>query len=333
MKSLIAHGKNLMLKISDRQLKQEAKSNGYRPEIVEKVYHLLELLKEYMAVPYIADRLVLKGGTAINLFCTNHFPRLSVDLDFNYIGSAEREVMQQEKLTLEDIMLDIAKRRQYELHRNPKNHAGGKKVLIYQSVLGNKGRLELDLNYVYRVPLWETEWRESPVWPKAIKTKVLDIHELAAGKLSALIDREASRDLYDSHQLLTQWPLNIEKLRLAFTVYTAMRRQSWQQVTVDQVRFTIKDIRDKLIPVLKASEAPRGTHTHVKIWAEQLLDECKSALSQLLPFNKNEIEFLKRFQEYGELKPELISDDKQLCQRIEAHPLLHWRKLSRLQNT
>ena len=39
-----------------------------------------------MAVPYLSDRLALKGGTAINLFCTDQFPRLSVDLDFNYIG-------------------------------------------------------------------------------------------------------------------------------------------------------------------------------------------------------------------------------------------------------
>lgn len=29
-----------MLRISDQQLKQEAKSRGYRPEMVEKVYHL-----------------------------------------------------------------------------------------------------------------------------------------------------------------------------------------------------------------------------------------------------------------------------------------------------
>lgn len=73
-----------MLKISDFELRQEAKAHGYRPEMLEKVYHLLELLEEFMAVPYLSDRLVLKGGTAINLFCTDQFPRLSVDLDFNY---------------------------------------------------------------------------------------------------------------------------------------------------------------------------------------------------------------------------------------------------------
>jgi predicted nucleotidyltransferase component of viral defense system len=73
-----------MLKISDFELRQEAKSRGYRPEILEKVYHLLELLEEFMAVPYLSDRLALKGGTAINLFCADQFSRLSVDLDFNY---------------------------------------------------------------------------------------------------------------------------------------------------------------------------------------------------------------------------------------------------------
>ena len=94
-----------MLKISDQQLKQEAKSRGYRPEMVEKVYHLLELLEEFMAVPYLSDRLALKGGTAINLFCTDQFPRLSVDLDFNYIGAVNRDIMLKEKPELESILL------------------------------------------------------------------------------------------------------------------------------------------------------------------------------------------------------------------------------------
>lgn len=41
-----------MLKISDFELRQEAKTRGYRPEMLEKVYHLLHLLEEFMAVPY-----------------------------------------------------------------------------------------------------------------------------------------------------------------------------------------------------------------------------------------------------------------------------------------
>ena len=41
-----------MLRISEQELKQEAKGRGYRPEMIEKVYHLLDLLEEFMAESY-----------------------------------------------------------------------------------------------------------------------------------------------------------------------------------------------------------------------------------------------------------------------------------------
>lgn len=314
-----------MLRISDQELKQEARKKGYRPEMLEKVYHLLNLLEAFMNVAYLSDRLVLKGGTAINLFCTEEFPRLSVDLDFNYIGAVDRVTMQQEKPKLEEILFDICKRLQYQIHRNPSNHAGGKSVLIYQSVFGTKGRLELDINYMYRIPLWDTSWRTSSAWPKATNAKVLDIHELAAGKLNALLEREVSRDLFDSHQLLTKWPLETEKLRLAFTVYAAMRKQGWENISIDNVKFSVKDVRDKLIPVLKESETPETRFPAVEAWTKQMVDECKQNLKLVLPFRKNEIDFLNNIQKNGRITPEILSEDKDFCNRVNSHPLLHWR--------
>ncbi len=325
MKSLTEHGKSLMLQISENDLRLEAKKQGYRPEMIEKVYHLLILLEEFMMVPYLSDRLVLKGGTAINLFCTNQFPRLSIDLDFNYIGAIDRETMQSERSELEKILLDICKQRQYSVHRNPSSHAGGKTVLMYKSVTGNKGRLEIDLNYLYRIPLWPPEWRTSPQWPRETKSKILNIHEIAAGKLNALLERDVSRDLFDSHQLLTKWPIDPEKLRLAFTVYACMRKQNWQEIKVDKVKYSVKDIRDQLIPVLKDSEAPT-THNAIEAWATKIVKECKDALGVILPFRKNEIEFLEQLQGHGEIRPELITNDLDLRERIKLHPLINWRK-------
>ena len=311
--------------MSEHELKTAAKNNGYRPEILEKVYRLLDLLEAFMSIPYLADRLVLKGGTAINLFCNDRFPRLSVDLDFNYIGADKKEIMQQERPELEAIMLSVCKAKHYELHRNPRDHAGGKTVLVYNSAMGAKGRLELDLNYLYRLPLWETIWQTSPVWPKAINAKILDIHELAAGKLNALLEREVSRDLFDSHQLLTKWPLDQEKLRLAFTVYAAMRKQNWQKIQTENVKASIKDVRDKLIPVLKSSEFTNIKPANIKAWAEKLVTECQAMLSIVLPFRKNEIEFLEQLQVHGKIMPELISSDPDFCERVSKQPLLHWR--------
>jgi len=320
---LNANGRNLVV-ISEYDLKAEAKQRGYRPEILEKVYLLLDLLESFMAVPYLQKRLALKGGTAINLFCSEQLPRLSLDIDLNYIGACDRDEMLKEKQEFEVIILDILQRRRYELHRNPRAHAGGKMVLIYQSAFGNKGRIELDINYMFRVSLWDLEWRQAPDWLREIKMAVLDQHELAAGKLQALFGREASRDLFDSHRLLTEWQLDIAKLRLAFTVYTAMRRDDWQNIGIDNITFNAKDIRDRLLPVLRQEHIPTGTKS-IEQWSSNMLDETKTALNQLLPFNSNEIEFLNCLQKHREIRPELITDDQNFCERVKKHPSLLWR--------
>lgn len=98
-----------------------------------------------------------------------------------------------------------------------------------------------------------------------------------------------------------------------------------QEIKIDNVQFTVSDIRDKLIPVLKSSEAPNPNFKKVEKWANTLVDGCKKGLGLVLPFQENEIEFLNRLQQYGEIKAELVSDDGYFCERILQHPLLHWR--------
>jgi len=139
------------------------------------------------------------------------------------------------------------------------------------------------------------------------------------------LGREASRDLFDSYQLFSHWPLDNKKLRLAFVIYAGMEKNDWQEIKIDNVRFTVNDIRDKLIPVLKSIETPKPNFKEVEVWANKLVNKCKNGLGLILPFHEHEIEFLNRLQQYGEIKPELVSDDSYFCERILQHPLLHWR--------
>jgi len=307
-----------MISITEPELRSIALAHGYRPEILEKMYRLLDLLETFMTVPFLKDRLVLKGGTAINLFCVEQLPRLSLDLDFNYIGSVDREVMISEKPELNRIITGLCHAQQYDIQRNPKEHAGGKMVLSYASVFGTKGQLELDINYLYRSFLWSPNWQYSADWPKRVGVSVLDIHELAAGKLHALLDRHAARDLFDSHRLLTQWALDKNKLRTAFTVYAGMRKVSWKEMSTDQILFDIADIRNKLIPVLKRSVIPGTLSKEIQIWAERLVLECKKSFQDLLPFNTQEQLFLSCLDTEGEIRPEFLSSDEQFCQRYSG---------------
>jgi len=64
------------------------------------VIRLGELSADIGRHPLLSRVLALKGGTALNLLLSAP-TRLSVDLDFNYVGQADRAGMQQERPQVE----------------------------------------------------------------------------------------------------------------------------------------------------------------------------------------------------------------------------------------
>lgn len=312
------------MQISKQSLLKEARANGYKPEILEKVYHLLTTLEQFMSVPYLRDRLVLKGGTALNLFYFDQLPRLSVDIDLNYIGQINREKMLAERQSITDAIYKILQSNQFELYRNPGHHAGGKMVWRYPSVLGQKGNLEIDLNYMYRQPLWPCSQLTSKLpASQRFRASVLDIHEIAAGKLSALFSRQASRDIFDVHHLFTQLTLDQTKLRLAFVIYLSMTNVAFSALTADFIQYDINDIRNRLVPVLRQTNLTRSV-SGLKKWAAKLLEELREGLKRLLPLREQEIHFIKELRAHGQIDPGLITDDTSLQQKILTHPAILW---------
>ena len=65
---------------------------GYQVTPLEKVVRLGEMAGDITRHPFLGKVLILKGGTVLNL-CFGSPKRLSVDLDYNYIGNLEREKM------------------------------------------------------------------------------------------------------------------------------------------------------------------------------------------------------------------------------------------------
>jgi len=80
------------VKLSLSEISPIAESTGFKAEMVEKVLQLINLLNTINAHPFLKGKWVLKGGTALNMFVFN-LPRLSVDIDINYIGVLNREGM------------------------------------------------------------------------------------------------------------------------------------------------------------------------------------------------------------------------------------------------
>ena len=133
---------------------------------------------------------------------------------------------------------------------------------------------------------------------KHVQGPVLDIHELAAGKLSALFDRNASRDWFDAHSLLTQIPLEKQKLKLAFVTYLAITRINFSQMVPDQINFDLADVRNRLIPVMHQMSIARNTH-ELREWATTRIGELRERLADLVPLDTNEMLFISKIRNEG----------------------------------
>lgn len=315
------------MKLSRERLLADAASSGYRPDILEKVVHLLTILEGFKAHPFLKSKLVLKGGTALNLFVYD-CPRLSVDIDLNYLGSPDREIMLSERPKLEEAIKAVCSREGLSIRGYPQEHAGGKWYLNYGSALGGRGNLELDLNFLLRVPLWPIVERNSfPVKSFPVgKFLVLDENELAAGKLTALLARHAARDLFDAHHILTRGDLNHENLRLAFVTYGAMNRRDWRKVSIDDVSFDAAELEDSLVPLFSSDFLDRIGD--IATWATRMVQECKERLGVVLPLAGNEKEFLDRLLDLGDTEPSLLTRDNDLRERIRLQPGLQWKALN-----
>ena len=247
------------LRISAERLAAAAEATGFRAELLEKVAKLLGLLDAIQQHPFLRGKLALKGGTALNLFVFD-VPRLSVDIDLNYIGAQSREAMLAERPQLEEALSAVFGREELSSRQVTNEHAGSKWTLRYPTSTGETGRIDVDINYMYRVPLWPiavTDSRRVADW-QAKGVPVVDVHELAAGKLAALLARQSARDLFDSRLLFSIEALDLARLRTAFVVYGAMNRRDWRSVSTDDVSFDAAELASQLLPALRGGAGRLG---------------------------------------------------------------------------
>jgi len=190
---------------------------------------------------------------------------------------------------------------------------------------GSSDKLEIDLNFMLRVPLWPVAILDSkPVGPAiAREIAVVDRHELAAGKLAALVARNASRDIFDTRELLRGTDLDRDKLRLAFVIYGGLNRKDWRTVKIDDIVASPVELRQELVPMLRADVRPHKTE--VGAWSTELVSETRSLMGAVLPLEGHELEFLQRLNDAGDIAPELLSADPKMQAIIGAQPGLKWK--------
>lgn len=297
----------------------------FNTDNIEKVLRLLEILNEIFAHPVLNKFYALKGGTALNLFYFN-IPRLSVDIDLNYQG-LDRSEMLENKKEHEKIFQKLFQVKGYTVKRMPEEHAGGKWRLNYKNIMGQDQNLEVDLAYMLRVPLMPVEIRSSNDFCgfKAQNIRVLNIHELAAGKFCALLSRCKPRDLFDAHLLLHNISWNKQKLRECFTTYAAFNKDDFSQIeALGDVKFDLSQFKAQLIATLPAGSITLSPEEYLN----KLISECREKLDIILPFSDSEKNFLKEVNFTGNIYPEMVSEDESMQMNIRNQPMLAWKCLN-----
>jgi len=120
------------MNLSAEHIEGLATETGFRPETLEKVIRLGEFAADVGRHPLLSRVLALKGGTALNLMFGPP-ARLSVDLDFNYIGQQARADMQADRPEVERAIVVIGEGQGYRVQQSRDAHAGRKIYLSYIS--------------------------------------------------------------------------------------------------------------------------------------------------------------------------------------------------------
>lgn len=304
---------------SKEYLQKMAQRSGFLMDSLQKQMTLLDLLREISRHPLLGKRFALKGGTAINLFWFP-LPRLSVDIDLNYIGSYDRGIMLKERPLLEEQLKKLIESRGISVEHAPADeHAGGKWRLRAPSALGGNFTLELDLNYLMRIPVLGIREKQPYALDEdsIFQFNSVGFEELFAGKNKALLERSAARDLYDVSMLSrTSMKYDPMILRRVTVLFGITSKRDWREIdfhTIDEI--DQKMIDDELTPLVRRDEA---------LEIDRMKSEVKAVLAPILNYDKQEKEFLDRFLDQGEYKPELLFGDKD-AEKLKNHPAVLWK--------
>lgn len=312
--------------VSSEFLARAADETGFPADTIEKVVRLGELAANVARHPLLGKALVLKGGTALNL-CWGPPKRLSVDLDYNFIGAADRAGMLEARPHLERTVEELCRRMGYMVQLSSEAFAGRKFFLSYTSARGDRDRIEVDLNFLFRVPVAGVE--ERVLWqPRGLNEpviRVVSLTELSIGKFLALLDRAAPRDAWDVAHLpeATGEVLSSDGFRARFLALSAILDHPPASYSRGRAtaRLSERSMREQLLPMLVV-----GT----PIDPESIIERAWAVVQPMLQLTPKEEEFFEAIAA-GEYRPELLGDAAAL--ELEDHPAIKWKLLNVREHT
>lgn len=302
---------------------------GYPPQTIEKVERLLEFLGEVNTHPFLAPRLRLHGGTALNVFHLS-MPRLSVDADLTYIGQVPLEGYEAERPVLEAAIAELGTRLGYNVTTSDKVEHSGRTYRLRYQYGDQRDLVKVDLIYLNRAPLLGTETAACTACSPEVAVATLALPELVAGKTKALFDRLAIRDLYDVHRIQTSGlPVSMaggdedlyrlqRRVRLHYASMSTRFPCPIDATIAERFSNRHEDLETDLYPVLNVEDRPS--------LGEMIENASRFIKEHVSPKEEDETEYLRRLDEESDYVPELLfSSWPEVLEHAQVSPAAAWK--------
>lgn len=158
-----------------------AKEQKYTVNNVEKVIRLSMILHDLNTLPEFKGKLLLKGGTGINLVAFEKLPRLSVDLDLDFAANISKEEMIKEREAINRSLKQYFSDNGYKMEPRS-SFSLDSFALHYPTVTGGNDKIKLDINYHNRCHILDGQLSEIP-FPFSITDIPLPVAHVATTEL------------------------------------------------------------------------------------------------------------------------------------------------------
>jgi hypothetical protein len=149
---------------------------------------------------------------------------------------------------------------------------------------------------------------------------MISLGEIVIGKMLAMLDRGAARDVWDLANLPE--PANDVKgmpsFRAWFIAMSAILDHPLTTYTLNRLEglVTERAVVEQLAPLLSVDTPPRADDLIKQAWAE---------ISEFLALKPNEASYIASI-ERGEVRPDMLFvDDPEAAERLAQHPAILWK--------
>lgn len=196
-----------------------ASESRFQAEPLETVFRLVDLMSRLTRE--MGSEILLRGGTALNLLYLD-MPRLSVDIDLDFVGAKGSAEAQRRRPEILRQIEEVGSRARYEVKPERQSYAMSHQLMHYTNASGLRRFLRVDVNFLDRVPVLAPQTQilkhsfgdDLPT----VEVQSFGLEELAASKLIALVRRAAARDLFDVAMLADLGELDMETFKTLLVV-------------------------------------------------------------------------------------------------------------------